>query len=317
MDVPSHTRPNWMKLGQAGWSPRDSMGCAVFQDQLWILGGWLDSWSPCPRDVWSSFDGENWELALHQAPWTHADFPVTLVHRERLWVMGGWYNGRLPDASPGNEVWSSSNGTDWQRECRAAAWSPRLGSAAVNFAGKMWILGGVQNYYHGQPEDRKNDVWCSADGLAWELVLEHAPWAPRAFHQAVVFKNQIWLFGGGNYLPDYEAFHDVWCSPDGLNWTPVCEEAPWHPRLWFSALAHQDCLWIMGGWSKEPFCDWNDVWYSRDGRSWSRLETESVWAGRHAQAAWVYRDAIWIAGGHARPLSNEVWTLRLPDHWAG
>ena len=310
-------RLDWVKFGHAAWSPRDSMGYAVFQERLWVLGGWVDSWSACPRDVWSSPDGRSWELVQPQAPWVHGDFPITLVHDHRLWVMGGWYNGRLPDASASNEVWSSPDGAEWHQVSRAAAWSPRVGAAAVSYAGKMWILGGVQNYYHGAPDDRKNDIWCSSDGRQWELVLEHAPWAPRAFHQAVVFQNHIWLFGGGNYLPEYEAFQDVWRSPDGIHWTRMGTKAPWHPRLWFSALVYRDCLWVTGGWSKEPFRDWNDVWYSRDGLSWHRFETPSIWAGRHAQAGYVFQDAIWIAGGLARPLSNEIWMLQLPENWTG
>jgi hypothetical protein len=33
---------------------------------------------------------------------------------------------------------------------------------------------------------------------------------------------------------------------------------------------------------------------------------------------WVFRDKLWIGGGHAKPLSNEVWSLFLPtDVFAG
>ena len=46
---------NWVKVtDKAGWQPRDSQGEVVYKDQLWILGGWYDSFKPCPRDVWSS-----------------------------------------------------------------------------------------------------------------------------------------------------------------------------------------------------------------------------------------------------------------------
>lgn len=316
MTRPAAHQPDWKKIGHAGWTPRDSMGHAVFQNRLWVLGGWFDSWSACPRDVWSSPDGHHWDLVQAEAPWVHGDFPLTLVHDDRLWVMGGWYNGRLPDASAGHEVWCSRNGADWEPVTRGASWSPRVGAAAVSFAGKMWILGGVQDYYHGTPGDRKNDVWCSTDGHYWELVLDHAPWKPRAFHQAVVFQDHLWIFGGGNYVPEYEDFADVWRSPDGVHWTPVCAAAPWHARLWFSALVFRDCLWIMGGWSKEPFRDWNDVWTSRDGVMWHRLDTPTIWTGRHAQAGYVFQDALWIAGGLARPLDNEVWKLTLPAEWS-
>ena len=54
---------DWVKqTDKAGWQPRDSSGEVVFKDQLWIMGGWFDSFSALPRDVWSSADGKAWKL---------------------------------------------------------------------------------------------------------------------------------------------------------------------------------------------------------------------------------------------------------------
>ncbi|MEP6595102.1 MAG: hypothetical protein ABJA71_04105, partial [Ginsengibacter sp.] len=50
--------PDWVKeTNNAGWQARDSQGEVVFKDQLWILGGWFNSYEAPPRDVWSSKDG--------------------------------------------------------------------------------------------------------------------------------------------------------------------------------------------------------------------------------------------------------------------
>jgi hypothetical protein len=50
---------DWVQVtDRAAWQPRDSAGEAVFKDRLWILGGWFDSFSAPPRDVWSSADGK-------------------------------------------------------------------------------------------------------------------------------------------------------------------------------------------------------------------------------------------------------------------
>lgn len=311
------TAANWELVAEhAGWAPRDSMGGIVFRDRMWILGGWFGSHVPCPRDVWSSPDGKTWRKAAREAPWKHSDFPVVLERDGSLWVMGGWFNGRLPGCCAGNEVWSSRDGRRWRRETGCAGWSARVGAAGVVFSGRMWILGGVQHYFGGNEGDLRNDVWSSEDGIHWELALRNAPWNPRAFHQAIVFQNKIWVLGGGNYLPSYAAWNDVWCSDDGARWTRVTAGSPWHPRLWFSTAVYRDRLWVLGGWSKEPFRDWNDVWHSADGKEWERLETRQVWAGRHAQACFVFDDALWIAGGLVRPLSNEVWRLRLPASFA-
>jgi len=308
--------PSWVQVtSHAGWQPRDSQGEVVFQDRLWLLGGWFNSFAAPPRDVWNSVDGKTWNLVTQEAPWKHSDLPMTVVFRNKIWLLGGWYNGRLPGHSASSEVWSSANGSDWKLETPSAGWSPRLAAGAVVFQDKMWVLGGTEDYYFGDERSLKNDVWCSSDGQHWTQVTASAGWSPRAYHQAVVLGNKMYVLGGGNYVPKYHALNDVWCSEDGQHWTQVTAAAPWHPRLWFSAVAYRDRLWVLGGWSNEPSQNWGDVWYSRDGKSWQQLQSDVSWKARHEHSAYVFQDKIWIAGGHAQPLSSEVWSLDVPLGW--
>src|SRR3990172_834721 len=96
--------PDWVRITeQAAWQPRDSQGEVVFDDKLWIMGGWFSSTEPAPRDVWCSADGKDWRCVLPEAPWKHSDLSMALVFQGRMWMMGGWYNGRLPGHEPGNE----------------------------------------------------------------------------------------------------------------------------------------------------------------------------------------------------------------------
>lgn len=308
--------PNWVKVtDKAGWQPRDSQGEVVYKDRLWIFGGWFNSFEAPPRDVWSSSDGKNWKLVRKTAPWKHSDLPMTLVFEDKMWLMGGWYNGRLPGHSAGNEVWWSTDGVKWAQATAKAGWSPRLAAAALVFKGKMWIMGGVENYYFGNDASLKNDVWHSSDGKEWKLATANAGWSPRAYHQAVVLNDKIYVFGGGNYLPKYQAQNDVWCSADGIQWTKVTDAAPWQPRLWFPAVVHRDRMWVLGGWSNNPSKNWGDVWYSKNGKNWQQVKSEVIWKERHEHSAYVFQDKIWIAGGHAQPLSSEVWSLSIPRDW--
>jgi hypothetical protein len=308
--------PRWVQVtAQAAWQPRDSQGEVVFQDRLWLLGGWFNSFAAPPRDVWSSPDGKTWNLVTREAPWKHSDLPMTVVFRNKIWLLGGWYNGRLPGHSASAEVWSSANGSDWTLETPRAGWSPRLAAGAVVFQDKLWILGGTENYYFGDERSLKNDVWCSSDGKEWTQVTANVRWSPRAYHQVVVLDDKIYVLGGGNYVPQYHALNDVWCSEDGVRWTQLTAAAPWHARLWFSAVTYRDRMWVLGGWSNEPSQNWGDVWYSRDGKSWKELRSETKWKARHEHSAYVFQDKLWIAGGHAQPLSNEVWSLAVPRDW--
>jgi hypothetical protein len=306
--------PDWVKVtDRAGWQPRDSSGEVVFKDRLWLLGGWFNSFSAPPRDVWSSADGKTWKQVTKQAPWKHGDLPMTLVFKDRMWLMGGWFNGRLPGHGASNEVWASSDGAKWELVGKAG-WGPRIAAGAVVFKGRMWILGGTENYYFGDERSLKNDVWSSADGKVWKRETARAPWSPRAYYGAVVHAGKMWVLGGGNYVPKYQALGDVWCSGDGAKWERVTAKAPW-PRIWFSAVVYRGRMWVLGGWQKEPEKNLGDVWYSRDGKEWKRLVSRVVWKERHEHSAYVFKDRIWVAGGHAKPLSSEVWSLHVPADW--
>jgi len=310
--------PEWVQEAKkANWQARDSQGEVVYKDQLWILGGWFNSYDAPPCDVWNSADGKDWKLINRSAPWIHSDLAMSVVFKNKMWMMGGWYNGRLEGHSASNEVWSSKDGIKWKIEAKAASWSPRVAAAVVIFKSKIWLLGGTENYYFGNKKSLKNDVWNSSNGKDWKLATMDAGWPPRAYHQAAVLNGKIYVFGGGNYVPDYYAKNDVWRSGDGVHWTKVCDGAPWHERLWFSSVVYRHRIWVMAGWSNNPYKNWSDVWYSKDGKDWTQFTSETVWKERHEPSAFVFKDKIWIAGGMTPPLVNDVWSLGLPKDWIG
>ncbi len=304
----------WVRVTEhADFKPRDSSGEVVLGGKMWLLGGWYTSKGPAPRDVWSSTDGTHWTLVNPQAPWTHPDLPTTLVYQDRVWIMGGWAGGRLPGASASNQVWCSADGAKWQCATAKAPWPARLGAAGAVFQGKMWLLGGIERYYDG--DQLLGDVWNSTDGVHWNQVTKKAPWPARAYHGVLVYQNKLWLMGGGNYMPTYCAFNDVWCSDDGREWKQVAGRAAWAPRIWFSSLVYRDRMWLLGGWSNRPSKNWGDVWYSSDGARWKQLTAEPSWSPRHEQSAYVFDDKLWIVAGNAWPLVNDVWRLEVPAGW--
>src|SRR5690606_9061923 len=196
-------------------------------------------------------------------------------------MMGGWYNGRLDGHSASRQVWSTTNGSQWELETDRASWTPRLAAAVVVFKGKIWLLGGTENYYFGDKKSLKNDVWYSSNGKDWQLATANAGWPPRAYHQAAVLNGKIYVFGGGNYDPGYFALNDVWSSEDGIHWTKLLDAAPWHERLWFSSAVYRGRIWVMAGWSNGPSKNWSDVWYSKDGKEWKEYRPNITWKERH------------------------------------
>ncbi len=116
---------DWVKVvDKAAWRARDSSGEVVHKDRLWLLGGWFDSFTAAPRDVWSSPDGAAWALVTREAAWKAGDLPMSVSFDGRIWFMGGWYNGRLPGHGASGEVWSSTDGLNWTMVTKKAGWSP-------------------------------------------------------------------------------------------------------------------------------------------------------------------------------------------------
>ncbi len=190
---------DWVFEAKAAWQARDSQAEWVFKDQLWIGGGWFQSFDEPPRDVWSSSDGREWKLITQNAPWLHSDLAMSITFHDKMWIMGGWHNGRLPGHSASHQVWSSADGLKWDQVTQSAGWSPRLAAGLVEHRRRLWVLGGIENYYFGDDASLKNDVWSSEDGKEWKLENAKAAWSPRAYHQAVVMNGKIYVFGGGNY----------------------------------------------------------------------------------------------------------------------
>jgi hypothetical protein len=57
----------------------------------------------------------------------------------------------------------------------------------------------------------------------------------------------------------------------------------------------------------------NDVWFTRDGDTWQELEADTIFCPRHEISPYVFNDRLWVSAGLVPPLSNEVWSLQLPD----
>jgi hypothetical protein len=122
---------------------------------------------------------------------------------------------------------------------------------AVVFKDRMWILGGGTYDTPMTPARRfYNDVWSSPDGVRWERHVEHAPWAPRQYHDVAVFDDRMWVlegYSGANR-------NDVWYSEDGADWHEL-PGTPWSPRHAASVFVFDDALWVVAGNNMEP-----DVW---------------------------------------------------------
>lgn len=299
---------------QAAFAGRDGAGALVFQGKLWFLGGWnpgdkVHFPKICNSEVWSSTDGAMWTLENHQAPWEGRHTAGCVVHRGRMWIVGGDCNQHHYQ----NDVWSSADGVHWELVNDHVPWAPRVLHYTLAFGGKIWVLGG-QTLPQFAPADEVfyNDVWCSADGVTWQRVTEHAPWVPRGMTGGgAVFQDRMWILGGGTYdtlnTPNRLFYNDVWSSADGVHWERRLESAPWEPRQYHDVAVFDDRMWVMEGWNQ---VNRRDVWYSADGVTWHEVP-DTPWAPRHAASVFVYDNALWMVAGNN--MFPDVWKLTR-DH---
>jgi len=170
---------NWYcATDSSEWSPRDGQTSVVFDNKIWILGGYYfhEDNDTIPvfllyNDVWNSTDGANWICATDSAEWSKRDGHTMVSFNNKMWIMGGM------DSSYRNDVWYSGNGVNWIRATDSAGWSARVGHKSVVFNGKIWITGGYHMPYYF------NDVWYST-GLGIEeesTKLDAEPLTPEIY----------------------------------------------------------------------------------------------------------------------------------------
>lgn len=136
-------------LKEAPWQPRGMIGgSAVFQGQIWIMGGGTYNTPAHPQrtwrnDVWSTPDGLNWRLHTKAAPWEPRQYHDVAVFDDRLWVMEGHLRTNR------NDVWYSGDGTDWH-ELPDTPWLPRHAASLFVYDNSLWVVGG---------NNMTSDVW--------------------------------------------------------------------------------------------------------------------------------------------------------------
>ncbi len=311
---------------KAPFAPRDGAGALVYEDKMYLIGGWNPKDKKnfplvCNNEVWSSVDGKKWLLEkantfAHEgktfnrfSDWEGRHCAGYVTFKNKMWIVGG-------DSNQGHyhsDVWNSDDGRVWHQINRnkPVPWVPRVGFLTTVFRDKIWILGG-QTIPQFAPADELfyNDIWNSSDGLHWDkVVTDGTVWGARAFAgKALVFKDRLWIFGGGTYTTEHHekrVYNDVWSSLDGRRWECCLSHAPWEPKLMHDVAVFDNKLWMLEGYHTTAR-NQNDVWYSEDGKNWTELPG-TPWKPRHAASVFVYQDALWMVAGNN--MTSDVWKL--------
>ena len=186
------------------WAPRALHHTLAFDDRLWVMGGQtMPGFAGGPEvfynDVWASADGASWQCVVEHAAWpARGMIGGSAVFDGRMWLIGGgtYDTPTTPERKYYNDVWSSADGANWERQTDAAAWAPRQYHEVASFDGQMWVMEGSVGR-----RGNRNDVWHSSDGVDW-CELPHTPWAPRHAASVFVYRDALWVVAGNNMQPD-------------------------------------------------------------------------------------------------------------------
>ncbi len=269
-------------------------------------------------DVWSSTDGASWTQLTANAPWGKREGQAALYFKNKLWVISGKSDIKGYNTPEKNDVWSSTDGINWKQEIASAPWRGRKQFGATVFNNQMWIYGGTGTNQNDGTQTFFDDMWKSADGIAWTKVNTDLPaTALRYDFPMITFNNKMWIFGGASADPGI-FFNDVWSSSDGISWKPSTTSAPWSTRQSHSAVAFGGKMYVIGGWN-DTAGYLNDVWSSSDGISWTKVAT-GPFGVRGATQAVSFNNKLWILGGGydtgaLHVTLNDIWSSINGSTW--
>ncbi|GCC52464.1 hypothetical protein SanaruYs_27010 [Chryseotalea sanaruensis] len=99
---------NWeIETDEAEWIGRLWPGSMVFDNKLWVMGGWRyqdisDPYYGNRNDVWYSEDGRNWKELKSANSWLPRHAPLVWATGESLWISSGFLN----NYGLHNDVWT-------------------------------------------------------------------------------------------------------------------------------------------------------------------------------------------------------------------
>ena len=253
----------------AAWSVRDQIGCVVFQNKIWVLGGAAPS---NKNDVWYSSDGISWTQAT-TAPWSARKGFGCVVFQDKIWVLGGYASNFMKD------VWYSSDGISWT-QATTAPWSARYELGCIVFQNKIWVLGGADS------SGGLNDVWYSSDGISWTRVTSSAAWPKRYGCRCIVFQNKIWVLGG-----------TYWSSEDGTTWTQVSGDSA--PGADFGFTLNEKLFVVRSHY----------LWSSEDGTTWTQVSIFVVRSNSSGRGCQDAEKIFFFPGRLNNVYYNDVWSF--------
>ena len=211
-DVVENTWTTKAPMNQA----RNNLGVAVVNGKIFAIGGLNHSQSFLGTNEMYDPETDNW-VSKTPMPTPRSQFAIS-VYQNKIYVTGGLLKEPFVDrvrVSDANEVYDPSTDT-W--EAKASMPTPRSGLTASIVKGKIYLLGGGQEfpYPNWRPSsinevyDPETDTWATKTSMPQRVFLAASVVVNEKIH---VLGGQFEFLGGG-----YGDFHQVY-DPENDTWT--------------------------------------------------------------------------------------------------
>ncbi|KAK7281998.1 hypothetical protein RIF29_10443 [Crotalaria pallida] len=182
---------------------------------------------------------------------------------------------------------------------------------------ELILYGG--EFYNGNKTFVYGDLYrYDVEKLEWKLVSSPNSPPPRSAHQAVAWKNYIYIFGGEFTSPNQERFHhykDFWMLDLKTNqWEQLNLKGCPSPRSGHRMILYKHKIILFGGFydTLREVRYYNDLFvFDLDQYKWQEIKPKpgAMWpTGRSGFQLFVYQDEIFLYGGYSKEVSSDKST---------
>ncbi|ESQ43595.1 hypothetical protein EUTSA_v10012907mg [Eutrema salsugineum] len=179
---------------------------------------------------------------------------------------------------------------------------------------ELILYGG--EFYNGQKTYVYGDLYrYDVDKQEWRLISSPNSPPPRSSHQAVAWKNYLYIFGGEFTSPNQERFHhykDFWMLDVKTNqWEQLNLKGCPSPRSGHRMVLYKHKIIIFGGFydTLREVRYYNDLYvFDLDQYKWQEVKPKpgAMWpTARSGFQFFVYQDEIFLYGGYSKEVSSE------------
>ncbi|PWA43986.1 galactose oxidase/kelch repeat superfamily protein [Artemisia annua] len=179
---------------------------------------------------------------------------------------------------------------------------------------EMILYGG--EFYNGTKTFVYGDLYrYDVDKEDWKLVSSPNSPPPRSAHQAVTWKNYLYIFGGEFTSPNQERFHhykDFWMLDLKTNqWEQLNFKGCPSPRSGHRMVLYKHKLVVFGGFydTLREVRYFNDLYvFDLDTFKWQEIKPTPgcLWpSARSGFQLFVYQDDIYLYGGYSKEVSSD------------